>query len=107
MQITQETGEFIASKLSLVGYTKEDLYVPETNILMGTYYLSYLNDRFENQRTMLASYNAGPNRVAKWLEDSSLSDGVILKTNTYEETRNYVDKVQFRQKVYEVLYWFD
>ncbi len=107
MQITEETGEFIAGKLSLEGYTSEDLFKPETNIIMGTYYLHYLMGRFSNQRTMLAAYNAGPNRVAQWLEDENLSDGEVLNKIPFEETKNYVDKVQFRQKVYELLYRFD
>ncbi len=107
MQITEETGEFISKKLNLLGYTKDDLFKPKTNIQMGTYYLSYLRERFMDQRTMLAAYNAGPNRVAKWLEDETLSDGKTLKVIPYEETSTYVERVMFRKRIYELIYWFD
>ena len=107
MQITDETGEFIAKKLDFSEYTVEDLFNPEKNILMGTYYLSYLKGRFSRMDTVLAAYNAGPNRVAKWLEDETLSDGEKVHTIPFEETKNYVDRVLFRQKVYQWLYGTD
>ena len=45
----------------------ERLFDPEMNILLGSCYLRYLVDRFDDQDTALAAYNAGPTRVAaKW-----------------------------------------
>lgn len=107
MQITDETGEFIRKRLDLVEYTSEDLFNPETNILMGTHYLNYLMGRFSEKKTILAAYNAGPNRVQKWLDDESISDGTNLNLIPFEETKEYVDRVIVRQRIYDVLYWLN
>lgn len=107
MQITDETGEFIRNRLSFEEYTSEDLFKAEINIQMGVHYLDYLSERFSEKRTVLAAYNAGPNRVQKWLDDESMSDGINLNTIPFEETKEYVDRVILRQRIYEVLYWLD
>lgn len=107
MQITDETGEFIRKRLDLVDYTSDDLFNPKTNILMGTHYLNYLMGRFSEKRTIIAAYNAGPNRVQKWLDDESISDGLNLNAIPFEETREYVDRVVLRQRIYDVIYWMN
>lgn len=79
---------------------------PETNIKYGTYYLSFLYNRFTNWETAVAAYNAGHGRVASWLSDSRYSsDGVTLKVIPYEETRNYVNRVFENYKNYNKLYY--
>ena len=90
MQVTPETGKFIADRLDMDSFTEEMLKEPETNIRMGIYYLSYLKENFSRVETQLAAYNAGPNRVADWLEDESISDGEVLQNIPFPETRNYV-----------------
>lgn len=106
MQITEDTGQFIAKRLNLTDFKTEDLLDPETNIRMGIYYLSYLEESFPLKETRLAAYNAGPNRVKEWLQDESLSDGEVLTDIPFEETRNYVERVTFREKIYRILYFF-
>ena len=106
MQVTPETGEFIAGRMGMDNYTEEMLKDPETNIRMGIYYLSYLEEKFPRIETRLAAYNAGPNRVAEWLEDESVSDGEVLQNIPFEETRNYVERVLQREKIYRILYFY-
>ncbi len=105
MQITDETGEFIRKRLDLADYTSEDLLDPKTNILMGAHYLNYLSGRFSEKKTILAAYNAGHKKKKKWLDDESMSDGTNLKIIPFEETKEYVDRVILRQKIYDILYW--
>jgi len=106
MQVTKDTGKFILRRLDLPEASSEAMMEPELNIRMGTYYLSYLMTIFPVQDTVLAAYNAGPGRVREWLEDSSLSDGEKLLSIPFEETRNYVEKVRAREKIYRILYFF-
>lgn len=106
MQVTQETGEFIAKKMELTDFKTEDLQDPETNIRMGIFYLSYLTTLYDDEINVLAAYNAGPNRVKTWLEDPAYSSGGVLTLIPFPETRDYVEKVMFRKKVYQTLYFF-
>lgn len=106
MQVTPETGKFIADRLDMDSFTEEMLKEPETNIRMGIYYLSYLKENFSRVETQLAAYNAGPNRVADWLEDESISDGEVLQNIPFPETRDYVERVLQREKIYRILYFF-
>lgn len=106
MQVTEETGEFIAKRLLIESYTKEMLFDPEMNIRMGVYYLSYLRENFPVKETQLAAYNAGPNRIRTWLLDDEISSGDVLTNIPFEETKNYVERVNTREKIYRLLYFF-
>ncbi|WP_083422640.1 lytic transglycosylase domain-containing protein [Proteiniclasticum ruminis] len=106
MQITPETGDFIAKRLQMEDYEESMLYVPEVNIRMGIYYLSYLEESFPVKETRLAAYNAGPNRVKGWLNDSTVGSGDLLHSIPFEETRNYVERVTFRESIYRILYFY-
>ena len=53
---------------------------------------------------MLAAYNAGPNRVSQWLKDPQYSQNGQLTEIPYEETKNYVKKVQSAKEKYETYY---
>lgn len=103
MQITDETADWIASKLSLRDF---DILEPETNIGMGCYYLSYLLDYYkDNEQLALAAYNAGMGNVNKWLLDKEYSQsGETLDNIPFEETRQYIDKIERNKKIYIKLY---
>lgn len=104
MQIMPETGEWIAGKLG-EEYRKENLLIPDTNIRYGTWYLQFLEERFNGDlQLVMAAYNAGHNRVAQWLQDPAYSDGKVLKSIPYEETENYVKKVNRAYEKYKEFY---
>lgn len=67
-QIMPATGAEIARELEIAEY---DLFHPETNIRMGTYYLRKLLDRFEKVEIALAAYNWGPAHIAKRIRNRS------------------------------------
>lgn len=106
MQVTEETADFIAKKLDITDFKVEDLKDPEMNIKMGTYYLSYLQTLFTKEETVLAAYNAGPNRVKTWLLDPAYANGGALTNIPFKETKDYVDRVSLREKIYKILYFF-
>lgn len=104
MQIIPETGKWIAQKLG-VQYSDDMLHDSETNIKMGTYYLSYLLQHFGNRDLAIAAYNGGIGNVKQWLLDKRYSDDQkILKDIPLDETRNYVKKVNSNYDIYRIFY---
>lgn len=105
MQITDETANWIAEKMS-IAFSKEDIINPKTNINMGCYYLRYLLDYYnEDQSLALCAYNAGMGNVNKWLSDKKYSeDGKVLKQIPFEETRQYIEKIEKYKEIYTFLY---
>ncbi|MBQ2412867.1 MAG: lytic transglycosylase domain-containing protein [Anaerotignum sp.] len=105
MQVTQETGWWAAEQMGL-DPDAVDMTDPETNIRIGCWYLNWLLDKFDGvMETALAGYNAGHGIVDKWLADEAMSaDGITLEEIPFEETRNYVKKVQLAQKMYQYIY---
>jgi len=106
MQIMDDTAYWIANKMGIENFTINDLNDPETNIKMGTWYISWLLDKFnQNEKTALAAYNGGMGNVNKWLSDDRYSaDGKNLVYIPYKETSKYVEKVLRYQANYEKIY---
>jgi len=106
MQLMPDTGEWIAKKLKLSDYTVAALLIPRTNIEMGCWYLNYLYDKFDGDTELvLAAYNAGPATVSGWLKDTSISsDGKTLSYIPYDETDNYIKRVNSAYEKYKSLY---
>jgi len=90
MQILPETFAYLRDEHLKENLSDEALWEPEVNVRYGTYYLSYLFERFHNWPVALAAYNAGEGRVADWLKNSALSDGTTLFIIPYPETEHYV-----------------
>ena len=101
MQITDKTAIWLCEKLK-EGYEPQKLFDAEFNIKLGTYYMSYLLEKFKDTDTALASYNAGEGTVKVWLENKSYSlDGKTLDSIPYKETDEYVKKVHNNLKRYQ------
>jgi len=96
MQLMPATAMWQAQKIGL-DVSEDDIFNPSINILVGTAYLRYLMNRFEDLRTVLIAYNAGEGKASKWLKAESLSTERngrrVLLTSPYPETNAYVDKV--------------
>lgn len=106
MQISPSTGRWAAEDLEIEDFTLDLLFEPETNIMIGTWYLNMLSKEFDdNIQLILAAYNGGSGNVTKWLEnDEYCEDGIYLKKIPFEETRDYIEKVLKNYKVYKTLY---
>lgn len=103
MQITPATGRHIASKLGELWQSEALLFNPDLNIRYGSAYYRQLLDRFNGHFALAtAAYNAGPNRIIKWLPtDKSAPADVWIETIPYEETRKYVTKVLSYALIYQ------
>ena len=102
MQITETTGKYIAQKLNEKTF---DLKNAKTNIRFGCFYIRYLFDRFEDNKTALIAYNAGEGNVKAWLSDKNYSlDGKTLKVIPFGESREYINKIYRNFEKYKKLY---
>lgn len=105
MQLMPATARQVAESLSMDSPDAEQLKIPQTNIKLGTEYLSKLLTIFDDNLVYaVAAYNAGPNKVKEWLESrSELSDYEFIESIPYKETRGYVKKVLSNYAVYTAL----
>lgn len=101
MQVMPSTADEIASKLNLDSYDLNDF---EDNLTIGCFYLRYLIDLFDDQKLALCAYNAGLSNVYDWLDNPEYSDNGVLTKIPFKETRNYIKKVNFNKKVYDILF---
>ena len=92
MQVMPATGKNAAKNIGLSNYS---LTVPEDNINIGTYYLDFTHKKYNNNSMLaVASYNAGPNAVAKWVNRYGLQDAdEFVEKIPYPETKGYVESV--------------
>ena len=105
MQMMPDTFKWLTDDILFEHMEVGMLYDPETNIRYGTYYLSYLYDRYADWDLVIAAYNGGPGNVDKWLEDDSYSDGEGgLKKIPFKETRQFHRRVNRAWDKYEKLY---
>lgn len=93
MQLMPETFAYLRDERFEETLSDRAVFDPETNIRYGTYYLSYLCERFDDWKTVLAAYNAGESRVSDWLSDPEISPGGILTSIPFPETEQYVKRV--------------
>ncbi len=92
MQIMPATGKDIARSLGVTNYSLSN---PKDNIRFGTWYLAYTHDRFQNNSLLaVASYNAGPGNVAKWVKTLPINDPeLFIEQIPFKETKGYVKSV--------------
>lgn len=108
MQITKDAHDWIDYYRGESKAEWENICDPEMNIEYGVWLLSYHYKKFGIWETAFAAYNAGPNAVAKWLENPEYSeDGETLYNIPYDETAKYVEKVSAYRKGYQNAYGFD
>jgi soluble lytic murein transglycosylase len=96
MQLTPQTAEGIALYTGGTKFVVSDLTNPEINVRYGAWYLRHLLDRYHDERTALAAYNAGEQNVDRW---QARHEGI-----QFSETRAYVDRVERLKGIYRRAY---
>lgn len=103
MQLSPLTAKWVAYKLRLE-YSKEKLYDPDYNILIGTWYIKYLIDYYKNDtRLAVAAYNAGMTNVNKWLYQKDRNTFEVDEI-PFKETNHFVRRVFKSYEIYKRLY---
>ena len=94
MQLMPETARWIAEQLQL-DFKEADLLDPDTNIRLGTWYLTMLQKDFDDNLVVgLAAYNGGRGNVSRWLAEGQWNGQLDEVRNIpFLETRLYVQRV--------------
>jgi soluble lytic murein transglycosylase len=96
MQLRPDTARGIAIRTGGNRFRTQDLYNPEINIRYGSWYLRHLLNKYGDEKTALAAYNAGQQNVDTW---RSQGKGI-----QFAETSAYVDRVEHLKTVYRRAY---
>ena len=97
MQLTPNTAKGIAQYTGGSRFRVTDLTNPDIGIRYGAWYLGHLLNRYHGNETLaLAAYNAGEDNVDRWQREHV---GI-----QFDETRDYVDKVERLKKIYRRTY---
>ena len=96
MQLLPDTAKGIALHTGGTAFRVADLYNPELNVRYGAWYLRHLLNKYADERTALAAYNAGQDNVDRWRRAGR---GIV-----FPETRAYVKRVEELKKIYRDAY---
>ncbi|MDB5716680.1 MAG: lytic transglycosylase subunit [Sphingomonas bacterium] len=110
MQLMPGTARDTAGKLGLSYDFNRLIQDPSYNIMLGSFYFSRLLDSFGGNHVLaVASYNAGPGNVRKWLAANGdpRMPGVDvinwIEAIPFSETRGYVQRVLENAVVYDAM----
>jgi soluble lytic murein transglycosylase len=96
MQLLPDTAKGIALHTGGTAFRVDDLYDPELNVRYGAWYLRHLLQKYGDERTALAAYNAGQDNVDRWRRS-----GLGIQ---FSETRAYVERVEELKQIYRDAY---
>lgn len=106
MQLLPGTAAQTARQNGL-SYSAGDIFNPDTNLLLGSAYLSELINRAGGSYVgAIAGYNAGPGNMQKWMAmngrpGQSLDQTLRwIESIPFAETRNYVQRVMENLQIY-------
>src|SRR5690606_28463415 len=102
MQLMPATAKETAKRFNIPLSSHQQVLNPNTNIQLGTAYLSQIYGQFKGNRVLAsAAYSAGPVRVRQWLKNAEhLPFDVWVENIPFDETRQYVQNVL----TYSVIY---
>ncbi|MBA59795.1 MAG: hypothetical protein CMQ40_11595 [Gammaproteobacteria bacterium] len=103
MQLMPSTARLVAKGIGTSYSKNRRLLEIDLNIKLGTTYLRWMLDRYNNNRILAsAAYNAGPGNVDKWINPQVPFD-VWIEIIPFPETRNYVKNVLAFSAIYSYL----
>ncbi len=100
MQLMPATARQVAAELGLPAPAPTAILDPGLNIRLGATYLAQMNERFGHAALATAAYNAGPQRVARWLPARATPADLWIAAIPFEETRGYVERVLAYRVIY-------
>ena len=101
MQLMPATAKWAAPRAGISHYNGSMIHDLDTNIALGTYYMSHTLEIFNGQEVMAtAAYNAGPSRAKKWAANFPLEGAIYAESIPFSETRSYVQKVMANAHLY-------
>ena len=105
MQLMPSTAEQAAKETKLADFQPDEITAPDVNLTLGTFYIAKMLKTFDGSLPLaVASYNAGPTAVSRWVETAKELDADLFVARIpYEETRTYVMRVMGNLSRYQWL----
>ncbi len=94
MQVMPDTGKWVAGTLGTGTYYDNMLLDPDFNIMIGTWYIDHLLEKYGEPAAAIAAYNGGLGNVDSWLAAGTWSGRAEdVKDIPFKETSDFVNKV--------------
>jgi soluble lytic murein transglycosylase len=105
-QLMWPTAKETARKMGIKGLKRGDLDQPALNLAIGSTYFQGLHKRWKGHLPLaIASYNAGPGAVNRWLKShGELELDLWVESIPFDQTRHYVKRVLSSFQVYHFMY---
>src|SRR3569623_1772209 len=106
MQVMPATARLVARKIGL-NFNQSQLNEVNTNILLGTNYLSMVLNALDGSQTLAtAAYNAGPGRPRAWRSTltRAVEGAIFAESIPFSETRGYVKNVLSNATYYAAMF---
>jgi len=106
MQLMPDTAEWANKESGLNKDPQSYIEDPKSNILLGSWYLSYLLNKYDqDELKAIVAYNAGQGHVDRWIQEGTW-DGTEYRLDQipFGETRHYVARVMYFKERYEDIY---
>jgi len=105
-QVRPATGRQFARQAGIPRFSIGALFQPAVNLKIGSFiFRGMLDHNSGSLEQTLASYNAGPNRVAEWLSWNTYREPAeFVESIPFTETRDYVQAVLRNAEMYRRLY---
>jgi soluble lytic murein transglycosylase len=105
MQVLPAVGEQVSRSLNYPVWYPALLLDADANLQLGTAHLAGFMKQYGPVPRVLAAYNAGGSRVARWANRTGVDDAELFAERIpFVETRDYVRLVQRNAEFYRVLY---
>lgn len=108
-QIMPATARMMARKNNMPYSLQKLTADPVYNMRIGGHYINHLLAKYDGSKVLtLAAYNAGPQRVSRWIKENgdprtnAVSEIDWIEKITLNETRNYVQRVLENSQVYQL-----
>jgi len=105
-QLMWPTAKETARKMGIKGLQRSDLDQPALNLAIGSTYFQGLHKRWNGHLPLaIASYNAGPGAVNRWLKShGELELDLWVESIPFDQTRHYVKRVLSSFQTYHLMY---
>lgn len=105
MQVLPAVGEEVSRSLAYPVWYPSLLFDPDANLQLGTAHLAGFVKQYGAIPRVLAAYNAGGSRAARWQTRAGVDDPELFAERIpFVETRDYVRIVIRNAEVYKTLY---
>lgn len=105
-QLMWPTARETARKMGIKGLQRSDLEQPALNLAIGSTYFQALHKRWNGHLPLaIASYNAGPGAVNRWIKShGNLDLDLWVESIPFDQTRHYVKRVLSSFQAYHLMY---